>query len=126
MDRIGAFGAVMSLMILAGLSWAVVGVLLPIGNLTLTVATLFVAGFCTSGAAKGIAALAIFIYSPALRATALGWGMGIGRFGAVLGPLVVGYMLDAQWGSSRVFLAASLPMILGGVALMLGYRSQRR
>ena len=42
------------------------------------------------------------LYPPAARATALGWASGIGRAGAICGPLLTGFLIDAgtvvPWG----------------------------
>src|SRR5689334_435918 len=35
-------------------------------------------------------------YPPGIRATALGWALGVGRLGAVLGPVIGGLLLDAN------------------------------
>ena len=78
----------------------------------------FGSGFCTSGAQKGHNALSVYFYPAALRSTGLGWGLGIGRIGAILGPLAVGYLLTAGWAPSSVFVATALPMLVGATAIL--------
>lgn len=50
----------------------------------------FAGGFCVVGGQPGVNALAGQYYPTALRSTGIGWSLGIGRIGSVLGPLVGG------------------------------------
>lgn len=103
------FGSIaFSLFIGASLSWAVAG---------LIIATSFGSGFCTSGVQKGGNALSVFFYPVALRSTGLGWGLGIGRIGAIVGPIAVGYFLTAGWSSPAVFGVLAIPSIIGATAI---------
>ena len=84
----------------------------------LIAAASFGSGFCTSGVQKGGNALSIYFYPTALRSTGLGWGLGIGRIGAILGPLAVGYLLTSGWSSAAVFCAMAVPMLIGATAIV--------
>jgi len=97
-----------SLFIGMSLSWAVAA---------LIIATSFGSGFCTSGVQKGGNALSVFFYPVALRSTGLGWGLGIGRIGAIVGPIAVGYFLTAGWSSPAVFGVLAIPSIIGATAI---------
>jgi AAHS family 4-hydroxybenzoate transporter-like MFS transporter len=78
----------------------------------------FGSGFCTSGVQKGGNALSIYFYPTALRSTGLGWGLGIGRIGAIVGPLAVGYLLTSGWSAAAVFCAMAVPMLVGATAIV--------
>ena len=52
--------------------------------------TTFGAGFCVVGGQNSANALAAIFYPTAMRATGVGWSLGIGRIGAILGPLIGG------------------------------------
>lgn len=56
---------------------------------------LFVGGYGTIGTAMIVNAYVTEHYPAASRATALGWALGIGRAGAICGPLVGGFLLGA-------------------------------
>jgi AAHS family 4-hydroxybenzoate transporter-like MFS transporter len=76
-------------------------------------------GFCLSGGQKANNALSVYFYPTALRGTGLGWSLGIGRIGGVLGPFVAGLLLTAGWTPSELFYAAAVPVLIGAVAIWL-------
>jgi AAHS family 4-hydroxybenzoate transporter-like MFS transporter len=82
------------------------------------IATSFGSGFCTSGVQKGGNALSVYFYPVALRSTGLGWGLGIGRIGAIVGPLAVGYLLTSAWPAPAVFAVMAVPMLVGATAIL--------
>ena len=49
-----------------------------------------IAGFCVLGAQFGNNAAAGLLYPTQFRSKGVGWALGIGRFGAVVGPLLGG------------------------------------
>ena len=102
-------GALFSLFIGMSLSWAVAAII---------IAASFGSGFCTSGVQKGGNALSVYFYPVALRSTGLGWGLGIGRIGAIVGPLAVGYLLTSAWPAPAVFAVMAVPMLVGAAAIV--------
>lgn len=56
----------------------------------------------------GISALSGLIYPPPIRATGTGWALGVGRFGAIAGPLVGGLLLTHQFAGRRIFTVAAM------------------
>ncbi|HET9648716.1 MAG TPA: hypothetical protein VFP34_10845 [Microlunatus sp.] len=56
-------------------------------------------------------------YPAALRGTALGFALGVGRLGAVLAPQVGGLLLDANLGVGSNF--AAFALAAGSAALLL-------
>ena len=109
MGSLFVIGALFSLFIGTSLSWAVAG---------LIIAASFGSGFCTSGVQKGGNALSVYFYPVALRSTGLGWGLGIGRIGAIVGPLAVGYLLNSGWPSPAIFAAMAVPMLVGASIIL--------
>jgi MFS transporter, AAHS family, 4-hydroxybenzoate transporter len=64
--------------------------------------------------------LAGAFYPTFIRATGVGWGLGVGRTGAIVGPLVGGAMLAAQWKPDQIFqMAAIPPVIVAGLLLVM-------
>ena len=61
----------------------------------LVYALLFVGGYGTIGTAMIVNAYVTEHYAAANRATALGWALGIGRTGAILGPTLGGILIGA-------------------------------
>ena len=50
------------------------------------------------GGQPGINALSATYYPTYLRSTGVGWGLGVGRIGAIVGPYLGGMLLGRQWG----------------------------
>jgi len=79
---------------------------------------IFIAGLLFVGAQFGINALAATIYPTAVRSTGVGWALGIGRIGSILGPIIGGIILVSLGNVKEMFLIAAVPSVLGGIALM--------
>ncbi len=83
----------------------------------------FVMGFFTVGAMVGIYATAPSVFATSTRATGTGFAVGIGRFGAILGPLVVGYLIASGWTTEDLYRWFGMPTILSAMLLLwLGRR----
>ena len=68
---------------------------------------IFAAGFCIVGGQIASNALAAGFYPTSIRATGVGWALGIGRVGSIIGPLVGGVLLTMKWSPGAVFMAAA-------------------
>ena len=66
-------------------------------------------GFCIVGGQIAANALAAGFYPTSVRATGVGWALGIGRVGSIIGPLVGGALMTAKWSTGSVFMAAATP-----------------
>ena len=117
MDRYGPYAVVAGLFGLSAISVLVMAKILaaPVASLTIAV-SLFV-GFCLSGGQKANNALSVYFYPTALRGTGIGWSLGVGRIGGVLGPFMAGVLLANGWSPAGLFYVASLPMLLGMAAI---------
>jgi AAHS family 4-hydroxybenzoate transporter-like MFS transporter len=84
-----------------------------IGHPTLSLAMLalivFVAGWCVIGGQPGINALSATYYPTDLRSTGIGWGLGIGRIGGIVGPYIGGVLIGQAWTAQQLFWAAAVP-----------------
>lgn len=78
------------------------------------------AGFAVVGSQTGMTALAAKVYPTEIRAAGVGWGLGVGRLGAVLSPLLGGFALAAHWPRSQLFLVGALPALacVAGVGVL--------
>jgi AAHS family 4-hydroxybenzoate transporter-like MFS transporter len=96
-------------------------------SLALLFVIVFVAGWCVVGGQPGINAFAATFYPTALRSTGVGFALGIGRIGAIVGPLIGGRLMAAQWTPQQLFWAASIPALVSTVtfvALFFAMRNQ--
>ncbi len=87
--------------------------------------TIFAAGFCIVGAQTAANALAAAYYPTALRSTGVGWALGIGRVGSIVGPLLGGALMAAGRGAGGLFLLAAIPALVAALAAMLLARAVR-
>jgi AAHS family 4-hydroxybenzoate transporter-like MFS transporter len=69
----------------------------------------FVAGWGIIGGQPGINALSATFYPTALRSTGVGWGLGVGRVGAIVGPYIGGVLVGLEWTPQQLFWAAAAP-----------------
>lgn len=109
--------------VLAFLSLVSIGPSLPVA--ALLTAVVFAAGWCTIGAQPGLNALSATFYPTALRSTGVGWGLGVGRLGAIVGPVVGGELMRRQWSGEQLFYAASIPALLAVAGTVLLGRAVR-
>jgi AAHS family 4-hydroxybenzoate transporter-like MFS transporter len=85
-------------------------------SVALVTAAIFAAGFCIVGGQIAANALAAGFYPTSVRATGVGWALGIGRVGSIVGPLVGGALLTAKWSTGSVFLAAATAAMCAALA----------
>jgi benzoate transport len=86
----------------------------PKQQTALLVLILFI-GALLQGGFTGLYAVAAKIYPTEIRSTGIGWGVGLGRSGAVAGPAIAGYLLAAGLSTSANFLIFAVPLALSGV-----------
>jgi AAHS family 4-hydroxybenzoate transporter-like MFS transporter len=78
-----------------------------------------IAGLCVLGAQFGNNAAAGLLYPTQFRSKGVGWALGIGRFGAIVGPLLGGHLIKLHLPMRQLFLAAAMPMLVGAVAAVI-------
>jgi benzoate transport len=90
--------------------------MLVFGGLSLPVwLTLLVAlcvGITVQGGFNGFWALAARLYPPEMRSTGIGWALGVGRIGAVLGPVAGGFLVGANVAMPIIFAVYALPLVV--------------
>lgn len=123
-DRYGAYRILVPGFLLAGVFTALIGLVTATQTATLVIVLL--AGFGVVGTQLAMTALAATIYPARVRSTGLGWGLGLGRFGPVLSPLVGGELIAAGWSQSALLGAAAVPaMICAGATFVLAFVERR-
>jgi AAHS family 4-hydroxybenzoate transporter-like MFS transporter len=119
MDRFGPYMVVSGLFAVSAISVVVMAQVLSSPAPMVIIAVSLFVGFCLSGGQKANNALSVHFYPTALRGTGLGWSLGIGRIGGVIGPFLAGVLLTAGWTPAELFYAASVPMLAGAIAIAL-------
>lgn len=90
-------------------------------SLAMLTGVVFLAGMGILGGQAGINALASSYYPTDLRATGVGAGLGVGRVGAIVGPLVGGHFMSMHWSNQHLFLTAAGPAFIS-LLVMLSLR----
>jgi len=79
----------------------------------------WLAGFCALGTQFGINAVSAVLYPTALRSTGSGACFGIGRVGAILGPVIGGRLIDMHLPVQKLYMIATIPFIIGAITAMI-------
>ena len=119
MDKLDAYRVIMVSFIIsavtvslfgwtAGYSFGIVATLAVLNGI-------FVAG-CGSG---GVMALAAISYPASIRGTGIGWSYGMGRIGAMSGPLLGGMLLARHWSIGAVCTMAGCAGLLAAIIAMI-------
>ena len=93
-------------------------------SVALLAITIFAAGCGVIGGQSSANALSAEFYPTPMRATGVGWALGIGRVGSIIGPLLGGALLTLQHQTRRVFWAAAIPVLIASAAGFLASRVQ--
>lgn len=78
-----------------------------------------VVGACTTGAQIVAYAYCGQFYPSSIRSTGIGMAAGIGRMGAILAPLLIGFIVALNLPIQQNFMVISLAGLIGAVALSL-------
>ena len=87
--------------------------------LTLTLLSALSVGVTVQGGFNGFWALAARFYPTDIRSTGIGWALGVGRIGAVLGPMVGGYLVAADLAIGAIFAIYAVPAVMAGLLVLL-------
>jgi AAHS family 4-hydroxybenzoate transporter-like MFS transporter len=88
-------------------------------NTPVLIAAMFLTGCCVNGGQGSLNTISAIFYPTAIRATGIGWALGVGRIGAVIGPAVGGILVGAAFAPTNVMLANVIPAVIGVVAIVM-------
>jgi MFS transporter, AAHS family, 4-hydroxybenzoate transporter len=77
-----------------------------------------VLGITIQGAQAGLNALSASFYPTAVRSTGVGWALGVGRVGSIVGPMLAGTLLTLDWTPAQIFLAGTIPALIAALAVL--------
>ena len=95
------------LMVVFGFSPALVTLLLLLSILI---------GFFVDGGFAGLYPVAARIYPTEIRTTGVGWAIGAGRCGAIVGPYLGGLLISYNWSISVSFIVFAIPLVIAAFA----------
>jgi MFS family permease len=78
-----------------------------------------VTGFCTNAGVVGLYGILAQAFPTHVRATGTGFAIGVGRAGAMLAPIIAGYLFRSGYGLQFVATAMGAGSLIGAFALWL-------
>jgi AAHS family 4-hydroxybenzoate transporter-like MFS transporter len=114
------FGAARTLLTEFVVTVVLIGVLgMILTSYSLMLVTTLAIGICVPGAQAGLNALAALFYPTAIRSTGVGWALGVGRVGSIVGPVIGGMMLSRGWTPQQIFEAGIAPAVFAATAIVI-------
>jgi MFS family permease len=113
-----------AMLVTAGVAMLVFGSVTMSVPVTLLVA--FLIGVFLQGGYNGVWPLAAGLYPADRRATGVGWAIGIGRSGAIVGPLMGGYLIAANVALPVLFASYCVPLLLCAACAFTADRLRNR
>lgn len=122
-DRFDLGKVVVAFFIVAVASISLLGVKTPMPVLY---ALITIAGATVIGTQILLYAAAAQFYGLSIRSTGLGWASGIGRNGAIVGPLLGGALMGINLPLQLNFIAFAIPGVIAALAMALFVQSGKR
>ena len=79
----------------------------------------FVCGVLIFGGMTSLYAVAPLVFPAKVRATGIGIALGVGRVGAIVGPIAAGYLIGLGMPRWEFTLLLALPLLVGAGAILL-------
>lgn len=117
-DRVGFIPVLTATFLIAIVSTALIGNPVVVASVSIIFLMIFLSGFAIVGGQPALNALAATYYPTSLRSTGIGWSLGIGRVGSVIGPVLGGYLMHLQWSQSQLFIAAAVPAVVSLLGIL--------
>jgi MFS transporter, AAHS family, 4-hydroxybenzoate transporter len=88
------------------------------GNVAVLLTGAGVIGAVVVGGQIAMNAITASFYPDHIRATGVGWALGVGRIGSIVGPLLGGQLLGAGWQGTSAVTFAIIPTLIAACALL--------
>ncbi|HLA73450.1 MAG TPA: MFS transporter [Steroidobacteraceae bacterium] len=97
-------------------AFAIAGLAFAGNSVPLLALTVFCAGFGIIGGQTAANPVASMAYPTEIRSTGVGWFLGVGRLGSIVGPALAGHLITIGWSSKEIFLLATIPALIAAAA----------
>jgi AAHS family 4-hydroxybenzoate transporter-like MFS transporter len=117
MQRFGILGVLFPAFLLG--TAATVGLGYGASSVALAATFIGLVGLFMGLGTAGAIALSAMIYPTPIRSTGVGWGMAMGRFGQIVGPLIAGTLLGAGWTADRIMIVIACGGLIAALFIVL-------
>ena len=114
-DRFGFYKVLAPSFLLGAVMIAAVGQ--PALPVAIECVVVLLAGVAILGGQPGINALATSVYPTQLRATGVGWCLGIGRAGSIVGPMAAAQLIAHHSTNGILFIFAAIPAAISSLLI---------
>ncbi len=87
-------------------------------DLTILYVLIFIIGTFVNGAFSAMYAAAARLYQSVVRSTGIGWCAGLGRTGAILAPVIAGYLIALNVGMYALFAVFAIPVFIAAILIL--------
>jgi AAHS family 4-hydroxybenzoate transporter-like MFS transporter len=119
---LAALGQRVSFRVLAAVYFVTAMMITLIGNagasIGILIITVFASGMGVVGGQNAANALTAGLYPTVIRSTGIGWALGVGRVGSIVGPIIGGFLLSYGGSARTVFWAAAAPALAATFAAL--------
>lgn len=114
-DKLNIKAVLLGFLLLGSVALVMLGYKTPLPVLYFLVA---VAGATTIGTQIVLYSYVAMYYPLKIRSTGIGWASGIGRIGAIVGPILGGWLVALQLPHSTNFMIFAIPGVIAAVAVL--------
>jgi AAHS family 4-hydroxybenzoate transporter-like MFS transporter len=125
MDRTNPFRTLSVVYLGGAVFTGLMGFVLDGASTAVLLGSAFLTGTCVAGGQMSVIALATVVYPPIKRPAGVGWALGIGRLGGIMGPLLVGWALGADLAPSSVFVMMGVILVAASISVVALERTMR-
>jgi AAHS family 4-hydroxybenzoate transporter-like MFS transporter len=115
LDRFGARATMAPAYLIAAVAIALIGIFAST-SIPLTMFVVFMAGFGVIGGQTAANAVAATSYPTEIRSTGVGWALGVGRVGSIVGPALAGVLLSMDVSIRDIFFLSAFPAAIAALA----------
>ena len=114
-DKFNIKAVLVAFLLLGSTAFVCLGYKAPVPVLYLLVT---IAGATTIGTQIVLYSYVAIFYPLKIRSTGIGWASGVGRIGAIVGPILGGWLVAMQLPHSTNFMVFAIPAIIATVAVL--------
>jgi AAHS family 4-hydroxybenzoate transporter-like MFS transporter len=105
-------------MTLVGTAGCITLVAHSIGDPMILAIAVGITGFGVAGSQNSLNTVSGMLYPTAIRSTGVGWSMGIGRIGSIVGPTLGGVLIAAQWDVAMIINVQAIPALIAAICVL--------